>query len=679
MTSRVDSAGTWSWTYDGESSRALSEALRSPTGEAWVVSYAYVSNTFDLASVACGSHTTAYSWAAGRLTNVSWSVAAAVSAASYSYLPDSDLLSEISNPAFEIRREYDAAARLTRIYATNSAGLINSFSYTLDSLGRRIRRDDVVPSAGGVGGGSISYSYDPYDQLISATRTNGPNGAFDAAYNFGYQYDLVGNRLHEDRGQLDLDGTFNTLNQLTHLGWGGKLDVPGSVGSAGVTVKVDGVTAAMFNTTNYLGGGRVRAGSNTISIVAYDAASKRTESLRRVFFPPTNPQQFRWDKNGNLTNDLQRAYTWDEENRLAAIESVAPLYERKRSEYLYDAQSRRIQKTDLSGWNGSAYATTNTTRFVWDGWLLFSEISNNGSQITTNQYVWGTDLSGTLQGAGGIGGLLGMVRGPPTNVYFFTFDGNGNAANVLDASGSEVASYPFDPFGRLISSSGSFANSNPWLFSTKYFEPAWGLYYYGYRWYSPNLHIWPSRDPIGERGYRVLSKQRSNRPAGNPYVFVLNNPLRLIDPRGLEAADPCAEAYKKLSKKYVGEAGALVCHNGKLLGCVWNKDDEVYKKYPGLLKCYQEHEDLHAKQHPDLKCEACKTYRPTFDPKETKENECEAYKATVDCLIAEHKKACGTEYDPTTPTSDKEGCEFAFSWKIDSAKDGQAKNCETIK
>ena len=169
----------------------------------------------------------------------------------------------------------------------------------------------------------------------------------------------------------------------------------GSVGSTGATVKVSGTNAVMYNGTNYLGAGRVfYPGSNNIPIVA-SIGTNRTEQNRTVYMPPTKPQVFKWDNNGNLTNDGRRAYTWDEENRLTGVSGTSLT-----ASYTYDGQSRRVQKVV----NG----VTNT--FTYDGWNLVSEISNTGSQITTNLYVWGLDLSQSLQGAGGIGGLLCVIR-----------------------------------------------------------------------------------------------------------------------------------------------------------------------------------------------------------------------------------------------------------------------------
>ena len=83
----------------GESSRVLSETLLPATAYCSLstVHYTYSSNTYDLASVSCGSSTTLYAWAAGRLASVS----SAGNDFFYSYLPHSDLLSQMSNQVFD--------------------------------------------------------------------------------------------------------------------------------------------------------------------------------------------------------------------------------------------------------------------------------------------------------------------------------------------------------------------------------------------------------------------------------------------------------------------------------------------------------------------------------------------------------------------------------------------------
>jgi RHS repeat-associated protein len=130
----------------------------------------------------------------------------------------------------------------------------------------------------------------------------------------------------------------------------------------------------------------------------------------------------------------------------------------------------------------------------------------------------GQDLSQSLQGAGGIGGLLCVVRNGEK--YFPCFDGNGNISDYVDETGAVVAHREYDPFGRTVASSGPMKDEFHFWFSTKYEEPWWGLYYYGLRFYFPEISRWLSRDPIGEQG------------GLNLYAYVGNSCIHNIDPIG---------------------------------------------------------------------------------------------------------------------------------------------------
>ncbi|MEK9135637.1 MAG: RHS repeat-associated core domain-containing protein, partial [Bacteroidota bacterium] len=81
------------------------------------------------------------------------------------------------------------------------------------------------------------------------------------------------------------------------------------------------------------------------------------------------------------------------------------------------------------------------------------------------------------------------------------------------------------PVGAVVVSEGTFAEINPWKFSTKYFDLETLLGYWGMRWYSTEINRWMSRDPLGERGGRAL------------YMFVVNCPVVRIDPFGLWTAE----------------------------------------------------------------------------------------------------------------------------------------------
>jgi len=167
--------------------------------------------------------------------------------------------------------------------------------------------------------------------------------------------------------------------------------------------------------------------------------------------------------------------------------------------------------------------------FLYDGWNLIAELNANASNAKMRTYLRGSDLSGTAQGAGGVGGLLKLTYvGTQTTNAFVAFDGNGNVLALVDtATGGTLARYEYGPFGEALRVSGSLAAANPIRFSTKYTDEETGLVYYGYRFYSPSAGCWLGRDPIEEAG------------GSNLYGFALEDPMGAFDSDGLRVYLRC--------------------------------------------------------------------------------------------------------------------------------------------
>ena len=208
------------------------------------------------------------------------------------------------------------------------------------------------------------------------------------------------------------------------------------------------------------------------------------------------------------------------------------------------AQSRRENGTDPAG----AHSTIRLSPYLDDGWNRIAEYSGQSLQKT---YIWGMDLSGTMQGAGGVGGLLAMRSGTSGPIYYPTYDGNGNITEYLAYTGSVAAHIEYDPFGNL---AGGTAPSDQFAFrfSTKPVDPVTGLYYYGYRWYDPLTGRWPSRDPIAERGGVNLYGFVGNDGIGRwDYVglatFIVNGAVTTTD-SGPKCDCDRAEIYKKIAE-----------------------------------------------------------------------------------------------------------------------------------
>ncbi|MCZ7593235.1 MAG: RHS repeat-associated core domain-containing protein [Kiritimatiellae bacterium] len=226
-----------------------------------------------------------------------------------------------------------------------------------------------------------------------------------------------------------------------------------------------------------------------------------------------------YDSDGNMTYDGKWGYVWDAENRLVAALPVVTNQGSVRLRFAYDYMSRRVGK-EVETWTGMEWSNVVTIAFTYDGWNMVRETRSDESK--PNYYVWGLDLSGTPQGAGGVGGLLARVRQEniPHPLYYAS-DANGNITDVLNTNGTLAAHYEYDPFGNIVALSGDLAGINPFRFSSKYWDEEVGVYYYGYRFYSPEMARWINRDPIEERG------------GLNLYVLAQNTPANTIDPLGL--------------------------------------------------------------------------------------------------------------------------------------------------
>ncbi len=407
------------------------------------------------------------------------------------------------------------------------------------------------------------YGYNARGEVTNAVRRWGNNpgnpGDVVAGQTFGYDYDPIGNRTWSKRGDYDREYAANELNQMTssrgvpsvsHLLRLRQSSYGGQVGSAdeSATVTVNGQSVTRQDAYWYKDLAVTNDTAPQYPEVVIDATwSNILSSVTGNVFVAETPENFGYDDDGNMVSDGRFGYTWDGENRLIAVETLTNVVAASgapqvRVEYAYDyirlradattarQVSRRIRlrqgsyggqvgKTVFNAYTKGAYATTNQTAYLYDGWNLISELTYSQTHTLTNFYTWGLDLSGFLQGAGGIGGLLSVTRHPALDTAFFTADANGNIGQLLDAANPTniLAHYEYSPFGETIVAVGELAKANPFRFSTKYHEDESGLVYYGYRYYNPDIGRWVNRDPIGERG------------GVNLFGFVGNNPIDHLD------------------------------------------------------------------------------------------------------------------------------------------------------
>ena len=246
-----------------------------------------------------------------------------------------------------------------------------------------------------------------------------------------------------------------------------------------------------------------------------------------------------YSPDGGLVSFGEFDYVYDSSSRLTEVWSNGV----RVVESQYDALGRRVIKRTPDA----------THTFVYDGCLLMVErIERSNGMLEQIDYWWGKDLSGTLYGADGIGGLL-CLRKNGSEVYVPLYDGMGNVVQYVDKYGSLVAQYEYDAFGNTIRKSGAKADELKMRFSTKYHDDEAGLYYFGHRFYSPRIARWLTRDPIEEDG------------GLNLYVVCGNDTINKYDPNGCIPLDTIWDIGNIIYDICVGDEVALTADTAALM------------------------------------------------------------------------------------------------------------------
>jgi RHS repeat-associated protein len=231
-----------------------------------------------------------------------------------------------------------------------------------------------------------------------------------------------------------------------------------------------------------------------------------------------------------MTSDGTFSYSYDAENRLLAAYPLSPVVVSLAVENRDDHRHRRSRKI-VKQYDGADWKTKETHTFVWDGnkvVLERVEFANGASR--TFEYFWGSDKSGSEQGAGGVEGLLAVSM---DGVFYIPcYDHNGNIALYVSETGSIAAQYVYDPYGNVEETYGNLAEAFSFGFSTKYHDRETGMVGYQRRFYRPDLGRWLNRDPIEEEG------------GENLYAFCGNNPILHYDINGESFWDDLIDSAK---------------------------------------------------------------------------------------------------------------------------------------
>jgi YD repeat-containing protein len=425
-------------------------SVTDPTGQS--VAFAYDGNGNRLsATFADGSQHTAtydavgllnsYTDRAGRAQQISYTPAGQIqqidyadgSSVSYTYDTRGNLLTATDSTG-TVTYTWNNADQLTSVTHANGSTL--SFEY--DGRGRRIATTDHT-------GFTTRYAFDDLNRLTSVTDEN------DVVL-ISYQYDAVGRLLREDNA----NGTFTTYTY----------DAAGRITSRHNHAPDGSISSRFDYVWNELG----QQESVTTTAGRFDYEYDLLGQLVEVTTPDGQEIRYEYDAAGNRTaeivdgvrkdyvlDNLGRAvqvgnafYTYDDNGFLTEIDDGGSL-----TRYDYDVRGRLIRiETD-----------TDVTQYEYDA--LDNRIAEIVNGVRTDFLIdpFGAgNLIGEFDAAGAAksrhvfgNGLVASVDSAGDS-SFFEFDGLGNTAGISSATGINVASYLYLPFGETLVSAESSPN-----------------------------------------------------------------------------------------------------------------------------------------------------------------------------------------------------------------------------
>ncbi|WP_018079194.1 RHS repeat-associated core domain-containing protein [Thiobacillus denitrificans] len=405
----------------------------------------------------------------------------------------------------------NAAENVVLVYDTCQAGLLCSVtdqsgtrSWAYDGFGRVISETWV---RGGVSK-TTSYTWTPGDDLASITYPSGRTVA--------YTRDAIGRvTAVSSNGSSLLSGrTYRADGLVKAQTWGNGLaetkgyDLQGRLTGWTVGTLLNRTFAYDAN------GNQIQKDSNSFQydpldrligepsqILAYDANSNRlldgtgpysyTPASNRMATGP--PGSVTLDAAGNTLAYAGQSYTYNQVGKLVSAIASGQI-----ASYTYRHDGLRSSKTV----NG----ITTFFHYDLDGWLI-AETDTAG--VTLREYVWD-----------GVAPVAQIEAGVITYLHV---DQLGTPRLGTNSAGAQVWAWDSDAFGTSQPTGSVTVNLR---LPGQYYDAETGLHQNWNRTYHTGLGRYLESDPIGLAG------------GVNTYAYTLSNPLRWVDPLGLDVGAP---------------------------------------------------------------------------------------------------------------------------------------------
>ena len=430
---------------------------------------------------------------------------------------------------------YDASGQLAK--QTSTAG--EEYNYEYDSLGRLIRSNEYND---GTFEQRTEHIYDASNRLTKQSWYN-VGGTTTMSYAYSTTTGLLTSLNANLVGtSIPVAYTYQGANQLRSKAIGSVMTKAYNFGTS------SGYRTALPNFVNYrdpdgnliYGDYCVYDGNGRIVSIA---DSGNTSSVRATYG---------YDEQGQLTSaavgGTRYAYTYDTAGNLITKTDGGTSHS-----YTYGNGAWRDLLTaydgksiTYSGGNPTKYYNGSTFTWTQGRRLATAKVGSTNISYTydmagvrssktvgSTKYNF-TTLSGLVIRQTGGGKTIDFVYDENNQplamkyngkVYYYVLNAQGDVVRIVDGSRNVVASYSYDPWGKLLSSSGTLANVNPLRYRGYYYDSETGFYYLQSRYYDPAIGRFINADSYA-------STDATGLLSTNMFAYCENDPVNRSDPTG---------------------------------------------------------------------------------------------------------------------------------------------------
>lgn len=108
--------------------------------------------------------------------------------------------------------------------------------------------------------------------------------------------------------------------------------------------------------------------------------------------------------------------------------------------------------------------------------------------------------------------------------YYYVTNLQGDVMGLVDTNGNTVATYTYDPYGKVLTATGALAEKNPLRYRGYYYDSESGLYYLLSRYYDPAVRRFINADSYASTGQGIAGY--------NMFSYCSNSPIIRSDPDG---------------------------------------------------------------------------------------------------------------------------------------------------